>query len=190
MSLARTGTATLLPDGRVLIYGGTSGSGQPQAEVYDPTTRTFAAADQMMTSLGGHPVVMLPGAKLLFLDGILLQDGRVFFATEFSQTSSYAEIYDPMSGGFSQLGYDPQTTLSFHWNTATLLLDGRVLLTGAEGTAGQLTQSASKLFDPRTNCASPMEECSSPAAKSRAATAPTQRFSIRLDLARWSRDRR
>jgi hypothetical protein len=42
MSVARTGhTASLLADGRVLIFGGTA-SGTPSAEIYDPSGGTFA----------------------------------------------------------------------------------------------------------------------------------------------------
>jgi len=40
-----TGTATLLPDGRVLLAGGLRSSTAP-AELYDPTTRLFAPVDE------------------------------------------------------------------------------------------------------------------------------------------------
>ena len=140
--------ATLLPDGRVLIIGGIPAGVHPQAEVYDPATRTFAAADQMITVRGGHEAAILPGGKLLYLDGIVLQDGRILFLT----MNNSAEIYDPTSGTSTLVRYDAQTTLAFGWDTATLLLDGKVLLVGSEGTAGGLpSQSASKLFDPQTN---------------------------------------
>ena len=156
MALARKGAATALPDGRVLIFGGTPDAGlQPQAEIYDPATRTFAAGDQMMTSRGGHPAVMLPEGKLLFLDGIVLQDGRVFFATPVSiylqlqdgpfSPPNYAEIYDPTSGTFARLNDHAQAPI--YWDTATLLLDGRVLLTGTTADLSNVTE----LFDPRTN---------------------------------------
>src|SRR5262249_30305057 len=48
MTTARAGpTATLLPDGRVLIVGGAS---QPLAEAYDPSTGAFSPpADDMIT---------------------------------------------------------------------------------------------------------------------------------------------
>lgn len=146
-------TATVLPDGRVLILGGTQSSVYPDGEVYDPAARSFSSANSMMTLRAGHPAVTLPGGKLFFLDGIVLQDGRVFFASLFSTTvNNSAEIYDPVSGTSTQVGYDAQTDLNFYWNTATLLLDGRVLLTGSAGKGlGTPTLSESKLFDPRTN---------------------------------------
>jgi len=48
MTTARAGhTATLLPDGRVLIVGGASKG--PLAEAYDPSTGAFSPADDMIT---------------------------------------------------------------------------------------------------------------------------------------------
>jgi hypothetical protein len=161
MALARKGLATRLPDGRVLIVGGLVGNSTlpPQAEVYDPATRTFGAADQMMTTRGGHQAVTLPQGKLLFLDGVVLQDGRVFFAAPVNiviqltdgpfAPPSNAEIYDPASGTFTLLGPYAHTNVG-GWTTATLLLDGRVLLTGYE-TIGDSFSGVTELFDPRSN---------------------------------------
>jgi hypothetical protein len=145
---------TLLPDGRVLVFGGTpfvdliwggvpDTTIRPVAEVYDPAAKTFSPADDMITFRGGHPAVLLPQGQLQFLDGTVLQDGRVFFAGRNS-----AEIYDPTAGTFMPTGTYAHTEAST-WTTRTLLLDGRVLLTGSVGTP-QRFFGATELFDPKT----------------------------------------
>src|SRR5215831_3640234 len=131
-------TATLLPDGRVLIVGGASQG--PLAEAYDPSTGAFSPADDMITSRGGHRAILLPDGNVIILGGIVLQDGRTLIVS-----SPNAEVYDPASGTFTLTGAyaDP----SPEWDTATLLLDGRVLLTGC---AAECSIGATELFDPQT----------------------------------------
>lgn len=149
--------ATLLPDGRVIVFGGplpssTVGGGlpdttiRPVAEAYDPAAKTFSPADVMITYRGGHPAVVLPEGQLKFLDGIVLQDGRVLFIGPNS-----AEIYDPVATTFMPTGPYAHTDPVRTWTTRTLLLDGRVLLTGYVG-ASTLDRyyGATELFDPRT----------------------------------------
>jgi hypothetical protein len=102
---------------------------------------------------------MLSQSKLLFLDGIVLQDGRVFFAAPSNiylqlqdaplPQPGNAEVYDPVSETFAPAGAYAHGNLG-GWETATLLLDGRVLLTGYEQIAGTIVD-ASELFDPPTN---------------------------------------
>jgi Big-like domain-containing protein len=154
MSQIHGDMTTLLPDGRVLVFGGTPFNDliwggvpdttiRPVAEVYDPAANTFSPADNMVTFRGGHPAVLLPQGQLRFLDGTLLQDGRVFFARPNS-----AETYDPVAGTFMPTGGYAHTEPST-WNTRTVLLDGRVLLTGSVGTP-QRFFGATELFDPKT----------------------------------------
>ena len=76
MQLTRTWhTATLLPDGRVLISGGfhvVGGSGitEASAEVYDPTTGTFALlANSMSTPRALHTATALSNGKALIVGG-------------------------------------------------------------------------------------------------------------------------
>jgi Big-like domain-containing protein len=155
MSQIHGDMTTLLPSGSVIMFGGTpldaliwggvpDTSIRPVAELYDPVAKTFSPADDMITFRGGHPAVLLPQGQLQFLDGTLLQDGRVFFVGPKS-----AEIYDPAAGTFTPTSAyahtDPVTT----WTTRTVLLDGRVLLTGFVGTP-QRFFGATELFDPKT----------------------------------------
>ena len=153
MSQSHGEMATALPDGRVVIFGGTpfetlvwgglpDTTIRPVAEVYDPAAKTFFPADDMITYRGGHPAAVLTNGKLQFFDGTVLQDGRVLFVG-----SKSAEIYDPVAGTFMPTGPYAHTDATLFWNTRTLLLDGRVLLTGRVGWP-PTSFGATELFDP------------------------------------------
>jgi hypothetical protein len=146
-TIARSGhTATLLPNGKVLIAGGYTGSVQlASAELYDPATGTFARTGDMTTARAGNTAVLLPNGKVLILGGVSAElydpSTGTFTATGapvppnlFSGVGASAvllangsvlygnELYDPITGTFSLAG-NP-----FLANVASLLADGRVLL--------------------------------------------------------------
>lgn len=63
-------SATLLPDGRVLLAGGVGMQvGEPDAEIFDPETGAFTAAGKMHRWRRGHSGTLLPSGKVL-LSGI------------------------------------------------------------------------------------------------------------------------
>jgi hypothetical protein len=132
-------SATRLADGRVLIAGGrqdaSNGSPVFTAEIYDPSTGAFTATGDL-TSIGGE-VYANPWALTT-----LLPDGRVFVAA-----TNNAEIYDPHSGTFTPTG--PYANPSLGDATATLLTNGKLLVTGC---AGSVTCSVgvAELFDPQS----------------------------------------
>src|SRR5206468_2425476 len=95
MASSRTrGTATLLPNGKVLLTGG-EGEGRDQppvlasAEVYDPGTGQFSAIADMATVRMAHTATLLPNGKVLIAGGG--NDGGWGFPVFGSATAS-AEI--------------------------------------------------------------------------------------------------
>jgi hypothetical protein len=86
---AFTGTATLLPDGTVLVTGyffHTPTGGFPNAALYDPATGAFSTTGDMATPRSGHTATLLP-------DGTVLVSGGGPGAGISSLAS--AEIYHP-----------------------------------------------------------------------------------------------
>jgi hypothetical protein len=102
-------TATLLPNGKVLIAGG---SPQPSAELYDPASGTFSATRDMTAARSLHVATLLNNGKVLLAGGNY----------PYLQT---AEIYDPGTGTFSPTRDMTEPGA----DTATLLPNGKVLIT-------------------------------------------------------------
>ena len=71
MSTARYDhTATLLPDGRVLVSGGASGSGRlASAEIYDPALGTWSLTGSMSTARNAHTATLLSDGRVLVSGG-------------------------------------------------------------------------------------------------------------------------
>ncbi len=145
MAHARSGhTATLLPDGHVLIVGDYEGSGSTRtaAELYDPKTGEFVST--------GSPVrVRSSGAATLLQDGRVLIVGGTGTGAYNDTTPASAELYDPQTGRFTLTGSMAARRWSGH--TVTLLKDGRVLVDGGNASNVQEVPLASaELYDPKT----------------------------------------
>jgi len=85
----------------------------------------------------------------------LLNDGRVLMVggdEDGGNALSSAEIYDPASGRFSATS-SLATSRTYH--AATLLSDGRVLVTGGEASYSGDTRSSAELYDPASGTFSP-----------------------------------
>lgn len=136
LAIARANhTATLLPDGKVLITGGFGGNFQPlaSAELYDPSTGKFTPTSDMNTSRAWHTAILLANGKVLITGGV--QD---------SQLSTFlvsAEIYDPSIGTFAPTG----NMILGGRVRSTLLPDGRVFVF-EDGNAGEIYDPASGTF--------------------------------------------
>ena len=117
--------AVLLNDGNVLVVGGQSSSitGMTHyntGEVYDPSINAFSSVSNNMTEGRAFPLA------------ILLNDGNVLVAggENVSGVSNTADIYDPITNTFTQVG---NMTVRRAYSTATLLNNGKVLVVGGEG---------------------------------------------------------
>jgi len=130
-------SATLLPNGKVLIAGGYGSSGVlSSAELYDPATGTFIATGSMASARAIHSATLLPDGKVLVVGG-----------SGSSGTSlSSAEHYDPATGTFTASG---GTTSARSAHSATLLANGKVLFAGGVGVSN--FQSSAELYDPVTD---------------------------------------
>ena len=68
---ARSGhTATLLPDGRILVIGGWDGTQyRATAEIWDPATETFGPAGTLAQVRQKHTATLLPDGRVLVVGG-------------------------------------------------------------------------------------------------------------------------
>jgi hypothetical protein len=138
MSTARVNhTATLLPNGNVLIAGGLGESGVTDtAEIYDPAADSFTSTtNQMSTARANHTATLLPNGKVLITGG--------YFDTE-SGTTNTAEIYDPATNSFTTIAGTMSTARAGH--TAKLLQEGKVLIAGGFVASG--TTNTAEIYDP------------------------------------------
>jgi hypothetical protein len=140
-------TATLMADGRVLIAGGdpgawTSSDRLATAELYDPKTGKFAATGSMATARGFHTATLLADGRVLIAGGDGDYPKPNFIAS--------AELYDPKTGTFTATGSMAEART---WGAASLLADGRVLVTGGYGALAPLPSA--EIYDPKTGTFSP-----------------------------------
>jgi hypothetical protein len=136
-------TTTLLVNGKVLRAGGTVDFDYYQKEEqYDPATGMFTATGDMITPRGDHVAVLLP-------DGTVLVTGGTGFDIGPSAYLASAELYDSSTGTFTATG---NMTARRAYHTATVLNDGRVLITGGilppsgQGPIG--FQSSAEIYTP------------------------------------------
>ena len=118
---ARSGqTATLLPDGKVLIAGGMRRNQDfyKSAELYDPATGKFQPTGDMHERRVGQIAVLLNTGKVLIAGGWVGMGG-----------TDSAELYDPVAGKFTVIA---GMTARRGRPSATLLSNGDVLIAGGE----------------------------------------------------------
>ncbi len=130
-------SATLLRDGRVLIAGGNDKADHAvaSAELYDPKTGKFSATGSMAIARGYHTATLLADGRVLIVGGAAA-------AWTSTDGTASAEVYDPKTGKFSPTGSMADGRA---WHTATLLGDGRVLVTGSSN-----DQKLAEIYDPKT----------------------------------------
>jgi hypothetical protein len=149
MTMARTfHSATLMPDGTVLVVGGYGENDKPyeSAELYDPRTGLWTLIDSPMAAIKRDPGHAEHAA-------VLLPDGTVLIVGAYSLVDDVlAEVYDPRTGRWTATG--PMLADGTRW-TATLLPDGMVLVAGGQANTSVEGQdpaiAIAQLYDPATN---------------------------------------
>ena len=139
-------TATLLPDGRVLVVGGfdvrQQDSSTSTAEIWDPDTDTFSLTGSLAEPRKSHTATLLPDGRVLVVGGHGDDD-----AEGTATTITSAEVWDPSTGAFSPAGSTAMGGTAF----VTLLPDGRVLVVSDDFLA------AAEVWDPATSTFSPAD---------------------------------
>jgi hypothetical protein len=131
-------SATLLPNGKVLVAGGYNYSGGSlplaSAEIYDPVAGTWTATGSMSTGRELQSATLLANGKVLVAGG-----------SDAVGASASAEIYDPLAATWTLTG---SMSAARESPSATLLPNGSVLVVGG-GPAG------AEIYDPASGTWSP-----------------------------------
>ena len=140
---ARNGhTATLLPNGKILVAGGATTAVTNAAELFDPSTGTWQATGSMVTARTNHTATLLHNGQVLVVGGT-----NPTLNINAPQLAS-VEIYDPASG---QWWNETAISGSRENHTATLLANGHVLVVGGYYSTSfqrQTSRSDAQVFDP------------------------------------------
>jgi hypothetical protein len=135
-------SATLLQNGKVLIAGGTTNgtdNSLASAEIYDPASETFSATGSLNVERMSQTATLLSNGQVLMVGGFVTGFGL-------QQTLNMTELYDPALGVFI---FNAPTNTMRNEQTATLLQNGQVLITGQETSAVSLTPPApAELYQP------------------------------------------
>jgi hypothetical protein len=126
-------SATLLEDGRVLISGGQLINGNSMTDVtfallYEPQTGHFIQTGALAQPRDTATATRLEDGRVLVAGGFTYPPDQPASAKGPAIVSvASVEIYDPNTGKFSDAG---SMTVARAAHSATLLLDGRVLIAG------------------------------------------------------------
>jgi N-acetylneuraminic acid mutarotase len=133
-------TATLLPNGLVLVAGGEGANSQilSSAELYDPATGKWSVTGGMSTPRYGHTATLLQNGQVLVVGG----SNSLFLDS--------AELYNPSTGQWRTTG---SMTMARTLHGAALLENGEVLVAGGvspwwPGSTGGSPTASAETYDP------------------------------------------
>lgn len=133
-------SATLLPNGRVLVitgaWSGMDGATVGSAEVWDPVEGSSTPTGSLVTGRPHATATLLSDGRVLVVGGY---GGWAYPSTALAT----AELWDAESDTFRETGSLAQPRVG---HTATRLEDGRVLAIGGSGPDGQL--ASAEVWDP------------------------------------------
>lgn len=136
-------TATLLPDGRVLVAGGADvGYFISGAELYVPAAGTWTTTGSLGIPRGIHTATLLPDGKVLAAGG-----NHNSFDAPTIVAQSGTELYDPAAGTWTASG-SLNAARSTH--VATLLPSGQVLVAAGFYVNGPAWLSNAELYNSAT----------------------------------------
>lgn len=157
-------TATLLADGRVLVFGGNGTTDvNPAVEVYDPATDTWRVASAPVHAYRNHSATLLADGRVLFAGG----NGtivNIWYAPDSGGAQDVAEVYDPVADTWSPAG---QLKVARLMHGAARLPDGRVMIMGGREGGGRYegpsyskkwiytALATTEIYDPATNAWTP-----------------------------------
>jgi len=142
---ARDGhTATLLPNGNVLVAGGENNNqALPSSEVYSPSTGSWTASGHLNIARSNASAVLLPNGQVLVAGGCI--------SNCLGATTASAELYSSASGSWASTGTMKQARAYFGM---VLLPNGQVLVAGgctglnSNGCSG--VTAAAEIYNPST----------------------------------------
>ena len=140
-------TATLLPNGDVLIAGGEAGFGHnlTTAEIYHAADGTFSTPITMNSEHVSHTATLFTSGPLQ--GKVLIAGGDVFVSASGTNVpTAEAELYDPVANTFTATG---SLNVARSSHIAVLLPNGKVLIAGGFNANNQAEGSA-ELYDPAT----------------------------------------
>ena len=126
-------TATLLPNGKVLVVGG-FGQLDSAPELYDPASDTWSPTGPIVVTRSLGTATLLPSGKVLLAGGIAADTGH---------STTRTELYDPATNSWSATA-GMAVQRSSH--SATLLPSGMVLVAGGQNASGYI--ASAELYDP------------------------------------------
>jgi hypothetical protein len=133
-------SATLLPNGTVLVSGGYGGTRSDSAELYDPISGMWTSTGSLPEPFLGHSDILLPNGNVLIAGGDVPRGPGAI-------GSAHAAVYDTANGTWTMTGSMNTARLA---QAATLLFDGRVLVSGGQ-VNGALTSdrfASAERYDP------------------------------------------
>jgi hypothetical protein len=143
MNMPRAGAvADPLPDGRVLVVGGTQSPSSP--EVYSPTTNTWSSVGPAVDVPGGAASAPLSDGRILFAGGVLVL--QVGGSTDITSLAT-ASIFNPTTDQQSPVSAMHERRVDA---VAAGLPDGRVLVAGG-GVGSGASFASAEAYDPQAN---------------------------------------
>lgn len=129
-------TATLLPDGKVLLLGGYSTQPQPSGGFVHPESQLLTTSE--IFDLRGNILVRVGYSRIPRLDhtATLLRTGKVLVVGSAYASDADSQLFDPAN---TPDWVSTGLRMDRYLHTATLLADGRVLIAGGYGLGSPTT---------------------------------------------------